>query len=63
MPTPVPVTGIPDKAYNTAILVDGNGAELARICLAASLFDETPEGRSIIALARNLGANLDIDGC
>ncbi|GEA28854.1 potassium-transporting ATPase ATP-binding subunit [Microcystis aeruginosa NIES-4325] len=39
-----------------------NLEELARICLAASLFDETPEGRSIVALARNLGANLDIDG-
>jgi len=39
-----------------------NLEELARICLAASLFDETPEGRSIVALARNLGANLPIDG-
>ncbi|MGV2388995.1 MAG UNVERIFIED_CONTAM: hypothetical protein LVR29_14185 [Microcystis novacekii LVE1205-3] len=39
-----------------------NIEELARVCLAASLFDETPEGRSIVALARNLGANLPIDG-
>ncbi|TRT82914.1 MAG: K(+)-transporting ATPase subunit B [Microcystis aeruginosa Ma_AC_P_19900807_S299] len=46
------------------LLLDKTGTieELARICLAASLFDETPEGRSIVALARNLGANLDIDG-
>jgi K+-transporting ATPase ATPase B chain len=35
--------------------------ELARIALAASVFDETPEGRSIIRLAEKLGAKVDFD--
>jgi predicted amidohydrolase len=43
---PVPVTGIPDKAYNTAILVDGNGAELARY-QKVHLFDvNVPDGNT-----------------
>jgi K+-transporting ATPase ATPase B chain len=37
-------------------------AEIADICLAASLFDETPEGRSIVQLAQNLGANFALNG-
>ncbi|WP_019502021.1 potassium-transporting ATPase subunit KdpB [Pseudanabaena sp. PCC 6802] len=36
--------------------------EIANICLAASVFDETPEGRSIVKLAQELGATVDIDG-
>jgi K+-transporting ATPase ATPase B chain len=32
---------------------------MAKVCLAASLFDETPEGRSIVQLAQSLGATLD----
>lgn len=35
--------------------------EMAKICLAASLFDETPEGRSIVQLAERLGATIDFD--
>lgn len=34
--------------------------EMAQVCLAASVFDETPEGRSIVALANKLGASIDI---
>jgi K+-transporting ATPase ATPase B chain len=35
--------------------------EVAQVCLAASLFDETPEGRSIVRLAEKLGAQVDLD--
>ncbi|BFM39290.1 potassium-transporting ATPase subunit KdpB [Synechocystis sp. LKSZ1] len=35
--------------------------ETAQICYAASVFDETPEGRSIIQLAEKMGAALNID--
>ncbi len=35
--------------------------ELATIALAASVFDETPEGRSIVRLAEKLKATLDFD--
>jgi len=34
-------------------------ATLATIALASSIFDETPEGRSIVQLAEKLGAQLD----
>jgi K+-transporting ATPase ATPase B chain len=37
-------------------------AEVAQVCLAASIFDTTPEGRSITQLAQTLGANFDIEG-
>ncbi len=33
--------------------------EVADVCLAASLFDETPEGRSIVQLAQKLDAKAD----
>lgn len=36
--------------------------EMATVCLAASLFDETPEGRSIVALAQRLSASYDLGG-
>jgi potassium-transporting ATPase ATP-binding subunit len=36
--------------------------EIATTCLAASLYDETPEGRSIIQLAQKLGASVDLEG-
>jgi len=36
--------------------------EVANVCLLASLFDETPEGRSIVQLAQKLGARVDLDG-
>lgn len=36
-------------------------AELANVSLAGSLFDETPEGRSIVTLAKSLGAKSDVD--
>ena len=35
--------------------------ELAYISLAASIFDDTPEGKSIIRLAQRLGAKIDFD--
>jgi K+-transporting ATPase ATPase B chain len=36
-------------------------AEIANVALAASIFDDTPEGKSIIRLAEKLGANFDLD--
>lgn len=36
--------------------------EVADVCLVASVFDETPEGRSIFQLAQKLGAEFDPDG-
>ncbi len=45
------------------IPVNGHAvADVAQVCLAASLFDETPEGRSIVQLAQQLGASLDLTG-
>jgi K+-transporting ATPase ATPase B chain len=35
--------------------------EIAQIALAASIFDTTPEGKSIVRLAERLGATLDFD--
>ncbi|MFM7448907.1 MAG: potassium-transporting ATPase subunit KdpB [Leptolyngbyaceae cyanobacterium] len=35
--------------------------ETAQICYAASIFDETPEGRSIVQLAEKMGATLDFE--
>ncbi|MBG0744262.1 potassium-transporting ATPase subunit KdpB [Cylindrospermopsis raciborskii LB2897] len=35
--------------------------EIANVALAASIFDDTPEGKSIIRLAEKLGAKFDID--
>lgn len=35
--------------------------EVANIALISSIFDETPEGRSIVNLAENLGATIDSD--
>jgi potassium-transporting ATPase ATP-binding subunit len=44
------------------IPVNGYSLEdLATVALASSLFDETPEGRSIVQLAAKLGAKLDFD--
>jgi len=36
-------------------------AELANVALAASIFDDTPEGKSIVRLAERLGAKFDLD--
>jgi potassium-transporting ATPase ATP-binding subunit len=36
-------------------------AEMAQIALAASIFDDTPEGKSIVRLAEKLGAKVDFD--
>lgn len=45
------------------IPVNGHSVqEVANVCLAASVFDETPEGRSIVQLAQKLGARFDLDG-
>jgi len=35
--------------------------EVAAVALAGSLFDETPEGKSIVQLAEKLGAKIDFD--
>ena len=35
--------------------------DIAKISLAASIFDETPEGKSIVRLAEKLGATIDFD--
>ncbi|MEM7554205.1 MAG: potassium-transporting ATPase subunit KdpB [Cyanobacteria bacterium P01_A01_bin.84] len=35
--------------------------ELAYVSLAASIFDDTPEGKSIVRLAERLGARIDFD--
>jgi len=35
--------------------------EIARVALAASVFDQTPEGKSIVRLAERLGARVDFD--
>ncbi|HEY9810599.1 MAG TPA: potassium-transporting ATPase subunit KdpB [Halomicronema sp.] len=35
--------------------------DIAKISLAASIFDETPEGKSIVRLAEKLGAKIDFD--
>ncbi|AFY88639.1 potassium-transporting ATPase subunit KdpB [Chroococcidiopsis thermalis] len=35
--------------------------DIARVALAASLFDNTPEGKSIVRLAEKLGATVDFD--
>jgi K+-transporting ATPase ATPase B chain len=35
--------------------------ELANIALASSVFDQTPEGKSIVRLAKQLGAAIDFD--
>jgi K+-transporting ATPase ATPase B chain len=37
-------------------------ADVAQVCLAASVFDQTPEGRSIVQLAQKLGATVDWEG-
>ncbi|WP_206756027.1 potassium-transporting ATPase subunit KdpB [Phormidium sp. FACHB-592] len=39
-----------------------NLQDVADVCLVASVFDETPEGRSIVQLAQKLGAKFDLDG-
>jgi K+-transporting ATPase ATPase B chain len=36
-------------------------AEIANVALAASIFDDTPEGKSIVRLAEKLGAKFDLD--
>ncbi|HEY9633689.1 MAG TPA: potassium-transporting ATPase subunit KdpB [Coleofasciculaceae cyanobacterium] len=44
------------------IPVNGHSqAQIARVALAASVFDETPEGKSIVRLAEELGATVDFD--
>ena len=44
------------------IPVNGHSiAEIAKVALAASIFDETPEGKSIVRLAEKLGATVDFD--
>ncbi len=44
------------------IPIDGHTmAEIASVAWAASVFDDTPEGKSIVRLAENLGARFDFD--
>jgi K+-transporting ATPase ATPase B chain len=35
--------------------------DIARVALASSIFDDTPEGKSIVRLAENLGAKVDFE--
>lgn len=52
-----------NRLANEFIPVNGHSVqEMATICLAASVFDETPEGHSIVQLAQKLGAIADWDG-
>jgi K+-transporting ATPase ATPase B chain len=44
------------------IAINGHSQEqLAQVALAASVFDQTPEGKSIVGLANRLGAKVDFD--
>lgn len=44
------------------IAVNGHSQEdIASVALAGSIFDETPEGKSIVRLAEKLGATVDFD--
>jgi potassium-transporting ATPase ATP-binding subunit len=44
------------------IPVNGHSqSEIASVALAASIFDDTPEGKSIVRLAEKLGATIDFD--
>ncbi len=44
------------------IPVNGHSmTDIAQVALAASIFDETPEGKSIVRLAEKLGATVDFD--
>ncbi len=44
------------------IPVNGHSLEdIARVALASSVFDETPEGKSIVRLAEQLGATVEFD--
>ncbi|AFZ28646.1 Potassium-transporting ATPase B chain [Gloeocapsa sp. PCC 7428] len=44
------------------IPVNGHSVDdVAKVALAASVFDQTPEGKSIVRLANKLGASLDFD--
>jgi K+-transporting ATPase ATPase B chain len=52
-----------NRLADELIPVNGHALqEVANVCLVASLFDETPEGRSIVQLAQKLGAKFDLDG-
>ena len=48
-------------AAPVAVMVAVPLQELAQVALNASIFDETPEGKSIVILAEKLGASLTID--
>jgi len=51
-----------NRLADAFIPVDGHSLqELAKIALASSVFDETPEGRSIVQLAEKLGAKIDFN--
>jgi K+-transporting ATPase ATPase B chain len=51
-----------NRLADAFIPVKGHSMEkLAQVCLAASIFDDTPEGRSIVRLAESLQASLDFD--
>jgi len=44
------------------ITVNGHTQQaMAKVALAASIFDQTPEGKSIVSLANRLGAKIDFD--
>jgi potassium-transporting ATPase ATP-binding subunit len=51
-----------NRLAETFIPINGHSiVEIANVALAASIFDDTPEGRSIVRLAEKFGAKFDID--
>lgn len=51
-----------NRLADELIPVNGHSvAEVASVALAASVFDETPEGKSIVKLAQELGASTNFD--
>lgn len=52
-----------NRLADELIPVNGHSLQdVADVCLVASVFDQTPEGRSIVQLAQKLGATFDLDG-
>ena len=51
-----------NRLAEALIPINGHSmAEIANVALAASIFEDTPEGRSIVRLAEKMGAKFDLD--